>query len=210
MLAIADEETIANLDKYKGYLNSLTDPRKTTDAQAQADHQDGQAGYWITSGMHSPESGGPEMLMELAYRLVVEETPFIQGIRNNVITLITPVIEVDGREKYVDNHYFNEKWAKDHGTAARRWRSRRRSAVAHVLGQVRPARQQPRRHGSVPRPHEEHDEDVPRLDADGAARSARGADVSLFVDRHGPVQRRARSDRRRRVVDAGEERRAWK
>ena len=28
-------------------------------------------------------------------------------------TLITPVIEVDGREKYVDNHYFNEKWSKD-------------------------------------------------------------------------------------------------
>ena len=50
--------------------------------------------------MHSPETGGPEMLMELAYRLVVEETPFIQNIRNNVITFITPVIEVDGREKH--------------------------------------------------------------------------------------------------------------
>ena len=39
------------------------------------------------------------MLIELAYRLIVEETPFIQTIRNNVITFITPVIEVDGREK---------------------------------------------------------------------------------------------------------------
>ena len=56
--------------------------------------------------------------MELAYRLVVEETPFIQNIRNNVITLITPVIEVDGREKYVDNYYFNKKWTKDHGAGA--------------------------------------------------------------------------------------------
>jgi hypothetical protein len=36
------------------------------------------------------------MLMEMAYRLIVEETPFIQNIRNNVITFITPVIEVDG------------------------------------------------------------------------------------------------------------------
>ena len=61
--------------------------------------------------MHSPETGGPEMLMELAYRLVVEETPFIQNIRNNVITLITPVIEVDGREKQVDTYYFNKKRA---------------------------------------------------------------------------------------------------
>ena len=30
MLAIADEATLASLDKYKGYLNQLTDPRKTT------------------------------------------------------------------------------------------------------------------------------------------------------------------------------------
>ena len=58
--------------------------------------------------MHSPETGGPEMLIELAYRLIVEETPFIQNIRNNVITLITPVIEVDGREAQVDTYYFNK------------------------------------------------------------------------------------------------------
>ncbi|MGH9884890.1 MAG: M14 family zinc carboxypeptidase, partial [bacterium] len=114
LLAIADEATIANLDRYKGYLKQLTDPRKTTQAQAQQIIKTAKPIYWAISGMHSPESGGPEMLMELAYRLVVEETPFIQNIRNNVITFITPVIEVDGREKYVDNHYFNEKWAKDH------------------------------------------------------------------------------------------------
>lgn len=62
--------------------------------------------------MHSPETGGPEMLIELAYRLIVEETPFIQNIRNNVITLITPVIEVDGREKQVDTYYFNKTRAQ--------------------------------------------------------------------------------------------------
>jgi hypothetical protein len=117
LLAIADEATLANLDKYKGYLSQLTDPRKTTEAQARQLIHTAKPIYYITSGMHSPESGGPEMLMELAYRLTVEETPFIQKIRNNVITLITPVVEVDGRDKYVDNHYFNEKWAKDHPSA---------------------------------------------------------------------------------------------
>jgi hypothetical protein len=59
--------------------------------------------------MHSTETGGPEMLIELPYRLAVEDTPFIQAIRSNVITLITPVIEVDGREKQVDTYYFNKK-----------------------------------------------------------------------------------------------------
>ena len=82
LLAIADEQTIKQLDRYKGMLNALTDPRKTTEADAQRILHTAKPVYYITSGIHSPEFGGPEMLMELAYRLVVEETPFIQNIRN--------------------------------------------------------------------------------------------------------------------------------
>ncbi len=109
LLAVADEATIKQLDKYKGMLASLTDPRKTTEEQAQQLIKTAKPIYWITSGMHSTETGGPEMLIELPYRLAVEETPFIQAIRSNVITFITPVIEVDGREKVVDTYYFNKK-----------------------------------------------------------------------------------------------------
>jgi hypothetical protein len=112
ILAIADEATIRQLDKYKSMLTSLTDPRTTTEAQAQQLIQTAKPIYWITSGMHSGETGGPEMLQELAYRLIVEETPYIQQIRNNVITFITPVIEVDGREKHVDTYYYGKKTGK--------------------------------------------------------------------------------------------------
>src|SRR5437867_1461644 len=116
LLAIADEATIRQLDRYKGMLNQLTEPRKTTEAEAQRLLKTAKPIYYITSGIHSPEFGGPEMLMELAYRLVVEETPFIQNIRNNIITLITPVIEVDGREKAVDTYYWNKKNRQTMGT----------------------------------------------------------------------------------------------
>jgi hypothetical protein len=108
-LAIADEATIRSLERYRDMLGALTDPRKTSDAQAHQILSTAKPIYYITSGIHSPETGGPEMLIELAYRLIVEETPFIQSIRNNVITLITPVVEVDGREKEVDTYYFNKK-----------------------------------------------------------------------------------------------------
>src|SRR6478609_1491855 len=111
LLAVGSEESIKNLDKYRDMLGALTDPRKTTEAQAQQLLKTAKPIYYAISGMHSPETGGPEMLIELAYRLIVEETPFIQNIRNNVITLITPVIEVDGREKQVDTYYFNKKRA---------------------------------------------------------------------------------------------------
>ncbi|HEU5480180.1 MAG TPA: M14 family zinc carboxypeptidase, partial [Candidatus Tumulicola sp.] len=112
LAAVADEQTIKELDKYRGMLAALGDPRKTTPEQAQQLIHTAKPIYYITSGIHSPEFGGPEMLMELAYRLAVDSSQFIQNIRNNVIVLITPVIEPDGRDKAVDTYYYNKKQPK--------------------------------------------------------------------------------------------------
>src|SRR5215216_2546290 len=76
--AVADEATIRSLDKYKGMLKQLTDPRKTSEAEARDLIKTAKPIYWLTSGMHSPERGGPEMLMELVYRLAVDEAPYIK------------------------------------------------------------------------------------------------------------------------------------
>ena len=46
--------------------------------------------------------------MELAYRLAVDDAPYIKYIRSHMIVLITPVVEVDGRDRMVDIY----KWHK--------------------------------------------------------------------------------------------------
>ncbi len=107
-LAIADEATIRSLDKYKHITAQLTDPRTLTEARARQLISAGKPIYYATGSIHSPETGSPEMLMELTYRLAVEETPFIQTIRNNSIVMITPATEVDGRDKQVDNFYYQK------------------------------------------------------------------------------------------------------
>ena len=112
LAAVADEQTIKELDKYRGMLAALGDPRKTTPEEAQQLIHTAKPIYYITSGIHSPEFGGPEMLMELAYRLAVDSSQFIRNIRDNVIVLITPVIEPDGRDKAVDTYYYNKKQPK--------------------------------------------------------------------------------------------------
>ena len=66
LLAVADEATIKQLDKYKGMLASLTDPRKTTEEQAQQLIKHGQADLLDHERHALAETGGPEMLMELA------------------------------------------------------------------------------------------------------------------------------------------------
>ncbi|MFN0110752.1 MAG: M14 family zinc carboxypeptidase [Blastocatellia bacterium] len=102
LIAVGDEASIANLAKYKDITARLADPRRTNDEQAKALIGEGKAIYWASGSIHSPETGSPEMLMEMAYRLAVEESPFIQQIRKNVIVLITPTLEVDGRDMMVD------------------------------------------------------------------------------------------------------------
>ncbi len=102
-LAVANEATIASLDQYKQITRKLTDPRALSEAQARQLIATGKPFYVVTGSLHSSEAGSPEMLIELAFRLAVEESPFIQQIRNNSIVVIVPVAEVDGHERYVDN-----------------------------------------------------------------------------------------------------------
>jgi hypothetical protein len=104
LVVISDEETIANLDDYKDMLGRLADPRATPPDEADRLIDLAKPIYWATGAIHSPETGSPEMLMELAYRLAVDEGDFVREIRRNSIVMITPVIEVDGRAKVVDLH----------------------------------------------------------------------------------------------------------
>ena len=108
LVAISDEANIQKLEQYKQITARLADPRKTTPAEAAQLIDDGIPFYWASGSIHSPETGSPEMLMELAYRLAVEDSPMIQNIRKNSIVLITPTIEVDGRDKAVDIYNYRK------------------------------------------------------------------------------------------------------
>src|ERR1043166_2248319 len=106
LVAVGDEALLAKLDRYKEITAKLADPRKISESEAASLIGEGKIFYWASGSIHSPETGSPEMLMELAYRLAVEESPFIQAIRKNVIVLITPVLEVDGRDMMVDTYNY--------------------------------------------------------------------------------------------------------
>jgi hypothetical protein len=103
-VAIASDQIMAKLQDNTARLAKLADPRTINmdDAQAEALVTASTPIYYITGTIHSPETGAPTALMELAYRLVVDDHPYVKSIRDNLITLITPVIEVDGRDKMVD------------------------------------------------------------------------------------------------------------
>jgi hypothetical protein len=102
LAVIADDATMARLEEYRTMLGRLADPRGLTPDEKTRLLGSAKPIYWLTGSIHSPEIGSPEMLMELAYRLAVDESEFVRTIRSGVITLITPVTEVDGRDRMVD------------------------------------------------------------------------------------------------------------
>jgi hypothetical protein len=102
---VGSEESIQNLEKYRADLAKLADPRGLSEAQIKSVIADAKPIYHVMGGLHSGETGPPEMEMELAYRLVAEDSPLIRGIRDNVIVSFTPVADPDGRDRYVDWYY---------------------------------------------------------------------------------------------------------
>ena len=103
-VAVADEKLLDDLDANRARLAQLADPRRIDldDARADALIAHTAPVYYITGALHSNETGSPTALMELAYRLAVDDSAWIRQIREHVVTLITPVVETDGRDRQVD------------------------------------------------------------------------------------------------------------
>jgi hypothetical protein len=101
---IGSEANLARLDAVRAGLHALSDPRGTSQDEAERLINDLPVVYTFYAGLHSPETGPPEMVMEMAYRLAVSDDPVIRTIRDNVVVFIVPVAEPDGRDKVVDWH----------------------------------------------------------------------------------------------------------
>ena len=192
-VAVASDALMARLDQNKADLAKLADPRSIQMNDAIADEIARRAApvYYITGTIHSTEAGAPTALMELAYRLAADESPYIRNIREHVITLITPIVEVDGRDRVVDMYEYRKKHPNDVVPDAIYWghyvqHDNNRDAMALTLKLSQNVL----------------DTYLGRLGCAGAARPARVRIVPLRQhDWRRAVQRVARSDSHQRVAD---------
>ena len=110
VVRIGSPGNLARLDRIREGMNALADPRQTSEAEARSWIEELPVIYTVYTGLHSPETAHPEMAMELAYRLAAAEHPLVQGILENVVVFLVPVVEPDGRNRMVD-------WYHRHGRA---------------------------------------------------------------------------------------------
>src|SRR6201996_2509925 len=87
--AIADESLLARVKDNDARLAKLADPRTIGMNDKTASDLVAQSFpvYYITGTIHSPETGAPTALMELEYRLIADNAPYIQFIRTHMVTL---------------------------------------------------------------------------------------------------------------------------
>ena len=114
LVIVGKEENLKDLPRLRSEMADLADPRKTDEAAMERIVARTKPFYFLHGGLHSTETGSPEMLMELTYRLAVSEAPHIRAIRDSLVVLINPVAEPDGRDRAVDWFYRHLKGKTDY------------------------------------------------------------------------------------------------
>jgi hypothetical protein len=159
-------------------MGRLADPRRTSEAEAAEIISRVKPMYWATGAIHSSETGSPEMLMELTYRLAVDEGEFIRAIRDNLIVMITPV---------VSDRRAGQGHRRAHGSPGE---SRRPQPDPHpLLGQVRLPLERTATGWPLPEPLEGRHRHLPGVPPPGGPRPPRVGLVPLHLHRPGALQR---------------------
>ncbi len=106
LATISAPKNLANLEKYREIQNRLCDPKNLTEEEAAKLVEEGKTIVLVTCSIHSTEIGACQMSMELAHRLITEDSPDINEILDNVIFLLVPSLNPDGTMMVV-------KWYKE-------------------------------------------------------------------------------------------------
>ena len=96
-VTISSAANIKNLDHYLDIQRRLSDPRRTTPAEAARLMNEGRTIVMITCSIHATEVASTHTAVEFAYRLLTEENnPKFKSILDNVILLLEPSQNPDG------------------------------------------------------------------------------------------------------------------
>lgn len=101
LLFISSEENLKQLDLWRTISEKLS-RAKIGEPEARQLAACGKAIVWVDAGLHASEKAPAQMASELAYKLATLETPEVKKIRDEVVTLLMPVMNPDGLDIVAD------------------------------------------------------------------------------------------------------------
>lgn len=101
MLYLSSEKNLEELDKWKSISTRLARAEISAEEATQLVGE-GKAIVWFDAGMHATERACAQMAIELAYKIASDDSPEMEKIRDQVVTLLVPVMNPDGLEIVAD------------------------------------------------------------------------------------------------------------
>ncbi|HOT69347.1 MAG TPA: M14 family metallopeptidase, partial [Candidatus Saccharicenans sp.] len=105
MAIITAEENFSNLDRYKKIHQTLHDPRQLKPEEKASLIKEGKAIVYISCSIHSTEIAASQMSMELAHKLVSDNSEETKKILSQIILLLVPSANPDGIDLVTDWYY---------------------------------------------------------------------------------------------------------
>ena len=94
-LAVAEPETIAELDSFREEHARRADPRANVEIGS------AKAVAWIAYGIHGDELSSSDAAVAVAYRLVAGQDGLAERLRRELVILIDPLENPDGRDRFL-------------------------------------------------------------------------------------------------------------
>jgi hypothetical protein len=115
LLVVSSPENVRNLDGVRADLAKLTDPRTTSDADAEAIVKRSPAVTWDNFGNDGNESAAVEAGLEMAYRLAASRGGEIEDALKQVVAVVNVCHNPESRERFVS--WYNAHQVGPNGTA---------------------------------------------------------------------------------------------
>ena len=102
LLIFSAPQNLASLDDIRLRVKKLADPRLfNSDSEVNAIINNSPAVVWLSYNVHGNESCGTEAAIQVAYQLAAGNDEKTLALLNDLIIIIDPVLNPDGRERYV-------------------------------------------------------------------------------------------------------------
>lgn len=101
-LIITSKNNFSRIEEIKNSIAKLSDPRKINSKEnINQVFEKTPAVVWLGYGIHGDELSGPDAAVQLAYHLVANNDEVTKKLKDELIILIDPMQNPDGRERYL-------------------------------------------------------------------------------------------------------------
>ena len=102
LAVFSSADNLDHLDAIKNNIQKLSDPRKTSETEANGIIKSSPAVAWFSYGVHGNEASSTEAALNVMYELASRTDSEARSMLEKIVVVIDPLLNPDGHERYVN------------------------------------------------------------------------------------------------------------